>query len=156
MNRPISRLLVIDASVARSAGETEHPVSSTCREFLLAVRTICHRVALTTEMNEEWSRHMSKFTRKWRVSMAARRKPIQVVNPSELSVSVKGLSEADRRAIQKDQCLLEAAFSADRVIVTRDDSLRQVLARMPQGQQWLEMITWINPVSDGIAALKRL
>lgn len=156
MNRPTSRLLVIDASVVRSAGETEHPVSAACRECLQAVHRICHRVVLTVEMREEWNRHSSRFTRKWRRSMAARRKPIQTVSPTELSLNIKDLSQTDRRAIQKDRCLLEAAYSADRVIVTRDDSLRQVLTRMPQGRQWLETITWINPVSDGVAALERL
>lgn len=156
MNRPTSRFLVIDASVVRSAGETEHPVSAACRECLQAVHRICHRVVLTREMKEEWDRHSSRFTRKWRRSMAARKKPIQVVDPSEVSMNVKGLSEADQQAIQKDRCLLEAAFSADRVIVTRDDSLRKALARTPQGRQRLKAIIWINPVSDGVRALERL
>lgn len=156
MNRPASRLLVIDASVVQSAGETEHPVSSACRECLQAVHRICHRVALTAEIREEGDRHMSRFTRKWRRSMAARQKPVQTISGTALSLNIRGLSETDQRVVQKDRCLLEAACSADRVIVTRDDSLRQVLARMPQGRQWLETITWINPVSDGVAALERL
>lgn len=156
MSRKTSRLLVIDASVVRSAGETEHPVSSACRECLLAIRSICHRVALTEEMRVEWDRHMSRFARKWQRSMAARRKPRQIVNPAEIRLDIEGLSVTDQWAVQKDRCLLEAAFSADRVIVTRDDAFRQALARIPQKERWLETITWINPVSDGVAALESL
>ncbi len=59
-----SRLLVVDASVARSAGETENPVSSCCRNALFAILTICHHVVMTEAIQSEWNRHMSRFMRK--------------------------------------------------------------------------------------------
>jgi len=151
-----ARVLVVDASVARSAGETEHPVSSSCRECLLAILRICHRVAGTPEMRDEWNRHMSRFSRKWKRSMAARRKPLQIVPAADISLDSSGLPEGEQSAIEKDRCLLEAAFSADRVIVTRDDTLRELLSKTPQGKQLLGDIRWINPVKDGIAVLENL
>ena len=43
------RRLVIDATVAHSAGETEHPVSSACRKFLSTTTELGHRVVMTAE-----------------------------------------------------------------------------------------------------------
>lgn len=152
----MTRLLVVDASVVRSAGETEHPMSSSCRNCLEAIRRICHRVAVTPAIREEWNKHMSRFSRKWRRSMAARRKPLQTVTSADIVLDSAGLCEEDQKVIEKDRCLLEAAFSADHVIVTRDDALRSALAKTPQGTQILAAITWINPVSDGVGKLENL
>ena len=149
-------LLVVDASVVRSAGETEHPMSSSCRNCLEAIRRICHRVAITPSIREEWNNHMSRFSRKWRRSMAARRKPLQPVTPAEIVLDNTGLSEGDQEVIEKDRCLLEAAFSADHVIVTRDNALRLALSRTAEGAKLAARITWINPVTDGVAALENL
>ena len=66
--------LVIDASIARAAGRTDHPISKACRDFLEDVLKICHHVVLTKETSEEWKRHQSKFTLLWRSSMFARKK----------------------------------------------------------------------------------
>ncbi len=39
--------LVVDASIARAAGPrtSQHPTSGHCREFLEALRSVCHRMA---------------------------------------------------------------------------------------------------------------
>ena len=44
-----SRRIVVDASIARSAGRTEHSVSRSCREFLESFLKICHRVVMTSD-----------------------------------------------------------------------------------------------------------
>lgn len=156
MSRKSSRVLVIDACVARAAGETEHPVSSACRACLVAVKDICHRVALSEELRQEWNEHQSRFTRKWQVSMATRHKPLQIVKTAELQLDYSGLSPSERQAVAKDQHLLEAALAADRVIVTIDDALRDALGRMPKKLRRLKTICWIHPVDDGVGALERL
>jgi len=148
-----SRLLVIDASVARSAGETEHPVSSSCRAFLLAVLKICHRVAVTTDIREEWQRHQSRFTRKWRCSMAAPQKPLRDIKPVSAGLNIPAFAPPQQVAIEKDLGLLEAALGADGVIVTRDDALRKALGTTPQGSRLRDRITWYNPVTDGTEPL---
>jgi len=58
----MSRRIVVDASVARSAGETSHLDSVLCREFLQAMLKICHRVVLTPEIEREWRKHASRCT----------------------------------------------------------------------------------------------
>ena len=67
------RRLVIDADVARSAGETEHTVSSACRQFLDVVPEFRHRVVMTSEIQEEWRKHASRYTYRGLERMCARR-----------------------------------------------------------------------------------
>ena len=72
----VSKLLVIDASIARSCGapNATFPTSKNCRDFLNAVLTICHRMVLTDDIKEEWDKHQSIYAKKWRSSMVAKRK----------------------------------------------------------------------------------
>lgn len=153
MTRTTSRLLVIDTSVARSAGETEHPVSAACRETLLAVLNICHRVALTNTIRVEWHDHMSNFTRKWLRSMVARKKAVMDAAETTVVIDDNGLAAKDREIIEKDRCLLEAALSADRIIITRDESFRNALGNRATG---IPPIVWRNPETDGTEWLRTL
>jgi len=148
--------LVVDASVVHAAGETAHPVSSSCRDCLETIRHVCHRVAVTARMRDEWNRHMSRFSRKWLRSMAARRKPLQSIAGIGVDIRLDGLSTKEREAILKDRCLLEAAAASDHVIVTLDDALRQALAKTRQGARLAASIRWVNPVHDGVGVLKTL
>jgi hypothetical protein len=88
--------------------------------------------------------------------MAARRKPLAPVVPVRVPIDVAAYSDAARTIIEKDLCLLGAALAADRVIVTRDNSLRQALAERPDGSALLRSLKWINPVTDGSASLRHL
>jgi hypothetical protein len=151
MKRGSSLRIVIDASVARSAGETEHPVSSACRKYLLAVLEKCHRAVVTDDILEEWDRHQSNFTRKWRRSMAARKKPLSTVEPTPVNLDLEAFSEVHRAAVEKDLRLLEAAIATDRVIATRDDAFRVALGTTRRGRSVRDRLTWHNPVTDDTA-----
>ena len=153
MKKKESRLLIIDASVAQSAGETNHPTSSACREFLSAVLTICHRAVITGEMRKEWNKHQSRYTRKWQRSMVARKKIRYDIKPDILSLNLDSFEQKQRESVEKDLLLLEAAFAADREIVTRDNALFLALGSTSEGQRLRKQITWHNPESDGTAKL---
>ena len=153
MSKKRSRVLVIDASVARAAGETEHPVSSACRRFLRAVLEICHRVAVNEEIRAEWQKHQSRFTRKWRRSMAARKKPLSDIPVVPTGLDLERFAPRHREAVKKDLCLLEAALAADCEIVTLDDALCRALASSPAGTRLRNRITWHNPVTNGTELL---
>ena len=90
------RRLVIDADVARSAGETKHPVSSACRQFLDAVTECRHRVVMTPEIQEEWRRHASRYTYRWLRRMFARRLVDRCTPWPPTTRSGKGLRECCR------------------------------------------------------------
>ena len=76
MSKVVTRGIVIDADVARAAGDSPDGsgVAKACRDFLQAVLEICHHAVWTPEIAAEWKRHASRFSRKWRVQMAGRRK----------------------------------------------------------------------------------
>lgn len=155
MSRRGRRALVVDASVARAAGETEHPRSKACRDFLTAILDICHRVVVNPVIRGEWKRHQSRFTSKWRVSMAARRKPLNDHPAAPTGLRLEEFPESARKAIEKDLCLIETALAADKEIVTLDRKLYEALGEAPSGERVRDEITWHDPVVDGTAKLGR-
>ncbi len=153
-----SRLLVVDASVAQSAGETKHPVSSCCRDSLFAILTICHRVAITEAIQDEWNYHMSRFTRKWLRSMVARKKVhrCEGIPLSHVDEACEGLSVTEQNGLRKDLCLVEAALAGDGIVVTRDDVIQAIWHKCHDRFGLAKPIQWINPLIDGVQALERL
>lgn len=76
--------------------------------------------------------------------------------PRQVQLGTREMSDSDRRDFMKDQHLLEAAFAADRIIVTLDENLRRILASMPRDQETRESNTWVNPKTGGDALLRQI
>ena len=120
-----SKRLVIDTSIARSAGgeNAVHPESKDCRDFLLAVLSICHKIVVNPEMKAEWYKHESIFFRKWRVQIIAKRNFIYVdkedKNFLEIKTQIESLAKTyeNREAMEKDCFLLELALAHDNIVV---------------------------------------
>ena len=138
MARRNSKLLVIDADVARASGRTDEAIgrAKACRDFLKEVRTICHRVVFTPDITEEWDEHQSRFARTWRVAMKQKGKTHLVEGRVRGDVQVAIENSTDDQgqldAMEKDRHLLEAALTTDQTIVSMDD----VMGRVKFGQQW--------------------
>jgi len=147
-----SKRLVIDASIARAAGRTDHPISKACRVFLEGVLNICHHVVLTKGIQEEWNRNQSKFTLFWRSSMFARKKVArsQVVENEAIRTSIHtfDLSDKECAAVLKDAHLIEAALETDLRVVSLDEEARGLLRKMAQSVNPLKQILWVNPTRD--------
>jgi len=152
MPRKASVALVIDASIARAAGETEHPVSSACRSFLQEVSKICHRVVMTPEISEEWKRHRSDFAFRWRASMTARKKVVRPdpVENAELRQMIHSLElmGSVRETIMKDIPLVEAAFESGHIIASLDETVRGHLRQISGSVRLLRSLVWVNPAKD--------
>lgn len=146
-----SRRLVIDASVARSAGgETAvFPTSKHCRDFLRATLETGHRVVMTPAISAEWRSHQSRFARQWLVSMTARKKVYRLdsVTDKKLrhTLGQASTSKKDREAMLKDCLLVEAAIVTDRSIISLDETVRSLFSGMAQELRTLRRIVWINP-----------
>jgi hypothetical protein len=73
------KTIVLDASVLRASGEmcvsgeieTKNHTAVNCRAAMESIRSICHRVAITPKIREEWDKHQSSFARSWRVKMVS-------------------------------------------------------------------------------------
>ena len=146
-----SKRLVIDALVARSAGRENaiDPTSVYCRDFLKAVRTICHQIVMTQEIGEEWQRHQSSFARQWLLSMTARRKVYRLgdVLDSDLRGRIERVASSERaaEAIRKDYRLIEAAIVTDRIVISLDETVRRLFAVVARDVGALKSIAWVDP-----------
>jgi hypothetical protein len=155
------RAIVIDASIARAAGESEHPVSSMCRTFLVEVLRICHHVAASDAILEEWNGHMSRFTRTWLASMYARKKvdwlEVQVDNELRAAISGAARTDAERKGMLKDIHLIELALHVEAPVTSLDENT----ARGPfegacRTVSRLRRIVWVNPTRENEQALEWL
>jgi len=151
------RRLVIDASVARSAG-SEHsvfPVSRYCRDVLRTVLQYRHVLVMSSDIKSEWDKHESGFAKTWRVEMQNRKLVYMITNEviSELRNAIASLQvrENERRAMLKDVRLLEAALATDRRIISLDDSVRRLFSLSCSSLQDCSDIVWVNPVKTNEA-----
>jgi hypothetical protein len=148
----VSKRLVIDASVARSAGgeEATYPTSVHCRDFLIAVLDICHKVVMTPDIREEWNKHESEFARAWRRRMVAKRKfeflDIPVNEELWEKIDTSAGSDRQRAEMFKDLRLIEAAIATDRTVISLDDNTaRKFFGKAAVQVDELKDIVWVNP-----------
>ena len=146
-----SKRLVIDADVARASGSetATHPRAERCRDFLNAVLSLSHRIVMTEQINNEWKNHQSRFARRWRVSMDARKK-IDRINPPEdaklqtkVTTTTHETDEID--LMEKDFHLLQAALATDQIVISLDETVRGLFKRASQQVGEIRNIIWMNP-----------
>lgn len=171
MAKKVSRRLVIDASVARSATMSQDKTSTACREFLQEVLTVCHRVILTREINQEWQyaalqvhskadEVRSRFLVGWMFAMGRKGKLLRPPVAQDTSlrdrINHMGLPEQHRQAISEDLHLLEAAMAFDGVVISRDDTVERLLRGITRNCREIRKVVWCNPVRAGNEALEWL
>jgi hypothetical protein len=150
--------IVVDASVARAAGGTAHPVSSACRGFLNKMRDGDVALVMTDALLAEWKRHRSGFARTWQGSMHARRRVthLSAVERPDLRAALDHCAQgqADNPAhadnltdaIRKDALLVEASLAADTApVASNDDKMRDYLRACASTVKPLRPIAWVNP-----------
>lgn len=163
MSAKVSKRLVIDASVARSAGSEDatNLVSKNCRDFLKAVRNICHRIVMTPDIKEEWNKHQSIFASRWRSSMVAKGKMeyrSDIMLDDELWSKVEDFANFDnqREAMIKDIRLIEAALATDKIVISLDDKVRNLFSKAAEQVDELKDIVWVNPAKPEEKAIEWL
>ncbi|RKU09608.1 hypothetical protein C6503_20870 [Candidatus Poribacteria bacterium] len=146
-----SKRLVIDADVARASGSetTTHPRAEHCRDFLNAVLSLSHRIVMTEKINNEWKNHQSRFARRWRVSMDARKRINRIDPPEDEELQAKvttTTNDADEiEALRKDFHLLQAALVTDQTIISLDETIRGLFKQASQQVGEIRNIIWVNP-----------
>ncbi len=150
MNK-MSRRIVVDASIARSAGTTENPVSIRSREFLQTMLHVCHRIVMTTDLMREWRKHQSKFAAGWLSAMVRRGRVVTVVpNADRYSMLALAIRHSEgttnqHDALAKDCLLVVAAWEADHLIASRDDRVRKLFASLNSHVDGIGRLIWVNP-----------
>jgi hypothetical protein len=156
------RCVVIDADVFLAAGgeNAVYPKSVHCRDLLVAVLKICHRVIAPQTIRDEWDRKhdekmrkASRFGTDWRKQMLSKKK-LDVCNPAPLNQTLRDhiagltLKQSDERILMKDIHLVEAALVADKIIFSCDEECRRLFALASRRIGVLRTLIWINPDSD--------
>jgi hypothetical protein len=142
-------ILVIDASVALAAGETNHPTSMACRDFLAEVFRICHRAVMTIALKKEWEKHASMFSTHWRAAMVSRGKMYdcepQFHESLEKSVRELAPNPTQEREMLKDIHLLDAALVHDKIVASLDGKARKLFADLASSVPEIHGIAWVDP-----------
>ena len=144
--------LVIDANIARAAGESKRGPSTRCGVFLESVREFGHRIVLTREISSEWHEHSSRFSENWLATMQRTNSVVYVhgVANQSLRESVKehATDIGSRDAMLKDIRLLEAALKTDRNVASMDERARGHFGRSCRHVEEIRDITWVNPDTE--------
>ncbi len=154
--------LVIDASIAKAAGTLEsfNPIGIRCRDFLIAVRSVCHRMAWNEAIKAEWDRHQSIFAGQWLVTMMNLKK-LRHVKDEALEVLRAAIEEhsGDENVatiMLKDAYLIEAALATDARIASLDDTARGHFCRLAATHEPLRQVIWVNPAIEEEQVIKWL
>jgi hypothetical protein len=151
------RQLVIDASVAASAGTTAHPESSACRNFLFILSEVGHTIVMTALIQTEWNLHSGKFATAWLAQMVSRRQVKWVSNCeiNELRRSIERYSKnkAPVKVMREDVHLIEAALATTSAIASKDNEARATFAKASSTITLLRAVCWMNPVEAEDAGL---
>ncbi|WP_148293053.1 hypothetical protein [Comamonas sp. B-9] len=142
--------VVIDANVARSSGETEHPVSKSCRDTLESIAKNNHSFVACKTLLGEWRKHQSKYSTKWLAAMFARRQ-IEIIEHKDESKNKIASSKAEEKfkdAALKDSHIIDAAQYMGNFVTSRDDLAKQAFASIPELTAATKNITWMNPVTE--------
>ncbi len=144
--------IVLDTSIVAAAGDTEHPVSTRCREFLLCILNVCHRIIMTQDLNREWERHQTKFSVEWNTWMTRRGKvkKISKVRNDELRAVIYHSAPTLKKleAMENDILLLEASLASDHIIASLDEKVRKLFNDLAEKHEILRAIVWVNPVKE--------
>lgn len=140
--------IVVDADVARAAGQAEHPVSGNARTVLLAISGAKLKIAFDHALKQEWDKHASSFSSKWLASMVARRQWHYVTATPAVSaelIEAANLPERARQIAHKDQHIVDLALATDRFIASNDSAARTVFATLAQQTPLLNQVYWMVP-----------
>ncbi|MBD3895261.1 hypothetical protein IEI94_05290 [Halomonas sp. ML-15] len=148
--KKVSDKVVIDADVARSSGETDHPVSSNCRNLLESVRKNKGVVAFCPVLSQEWAKHASRFARKWLATMVASRKVVRINDENNVAQDVdeSQLVDCVKQVALKDCHLVHSAIIASAFVASRDDAAREAFKEASKCVGYIANVVWFNPVSE--------
>ena len=153
--------LVVDADVARAAGLSEKPVSSSARAVLLAIADpdAGLKIAFSPDLRAEWKRHASVFATTWLANMVARGKVVRV-NPPALTaneVQKAPLSDNHKQIAEKDAHLLDIALATHQFIASNDKTARAVFCLLSNHSILYNDTIWVVPTdcADALVAIMK-
>lgn len=104
---------------------------------------------MTPDLEDEWDRNQSNYAREWRVAMETEGL-VYAVSPVEDQDLSRGIlstaqSTNNRRALDKDLHLIEAARATDDTVSSLDEQVRYLLREAARVIEGIRAIVWVNP-----------
>lgn len=147
--------IVIDADIARSAGDKDHPVSSGCRNFLTRILRDGHSMLLCPKLMDEWKKHRSTFSTTWYASMTASRRIMFIEAPqTEIRKKLASLEvncpekEKKIKIAEKDVHLIDLVKEYGDFIASCDDQAKEAFQALGELAQLVACLCWLNPVYE--------
>lgn len=154
MTGKMSRNLVVDANIAKAAGQAVHPISSSCRSVLEEIRRVCHHVVMDNRLSKEWKKHQSMYAKMWLASMISKRKVNRIPSGDLPSLAME-IEESDIathhiRAAKKDIHIVELALKTDRLILSMDERAKLAFSEVARTSRKIRKLNWVNPIDDNV------
>lgn len=155
-----SRRLVVDTNVARSASESEHPISDACRRVLETMQVKQHRIVLSATQYAEWQNHQSGFSKRWLLQMMSKKLHV-LLSPepdSGLTDRIYALecTNKARAEMLKDVHLLENALATDDAVVSQETNVFNLFRANTEALQIPRQVAWMNPAASSADCVKWL
>jgi hypothetical protein len=120
-----------------------------CRDFLQTMWEMRHWLVMSDELNREWRDHGSRFALLWLGAMKdrGRLEMVGLVRDADLrqSLGQAARDQAQRDRMFHDAHLVETARRADRLVCSRDESVRTDFSDCAPSVTQLGGIVWVNP-----------
>ena len=155
-----SRRVVVDTNVARSASQSQHPVSGACRQVLEAMLAQQHRVVLSDTQFWEWQKHQSGFTKNWLRQMLGKKLYVHLRPEPDSGLTQRiyalACTAKARAELLKDAHLLENALATDHAVLSQETNVLGLFSTHAAALQVPRPVAWVNPVPDAAACIKWL
>ena len=135
--------VVIDTSVLRGAGTSDHPSSTNNRKVLTEIYNTKKALVWCKELMDEYNKHGSLFSVEWLGYMFSSRQQIkenisnqfedmvnQLPERESTGKSEYALTSNDKKAIKKDAHLVELALLTDKVVISNDQKAKIILDKI--------------------------
>ncbi|MCU4395755.1 hypothetical protein [Acinetobacter junii] len=140
---------IIDADIIRSAGYSEHPISSTSRNLLEEVIKHKGETVYCKTLMAEWRKHKSTYSTRWIASMMSKKKLILIPVKTEAKDFLDSLEESkDKKVALKDAHLVDLAIASNKIIFSNDTNAKNAFSKLLDNRSNFKKIYWLSPRDD--------
>ncbi len=141
--------IVVDASVARSAGESGKEEAAFCAKCLSIIWDRSFHLIMTKDIHKEWEKHRSGYSSNWLAKMIGKRRVKNIPPDKSLCIDNKierssDFNKRQKKALKKDGLLIEAALASDKRIVSKDKEARELFHKLTSQTPELHNVYWAH------------
>ncbi|MEG0517140.1 MAG: hypothetical protein RR523_15985 [Cetobacterium sp.] len=137
---------IIDADILRSAGTSEHPISSTSRNLLNGIKDGDGVAVYCPTLMQEWKKHRSTFASAWTVAMISRKRLLSTKVNNETKLFLEALDDSKNKNVAlKDAHLIDLAIATDKIIFSNDLKAKEAFTMLLDNRDSFRNICWLSP-----------